>query len=132
MQLNIKTDYAMRITIYLAQRSEISNATEISQALRIPHTYVPKVLKGMLDSGIIASKEGMGGGYYLAKGPKEITLLDIYVCCEPTTKISRCMEEGETYCPNQQSGNCSVMTYYMELQREIKEKLQRKTIEEFL
>lgn len=131
MQLNIKTDYAMRITIYLAEIKEIANASEISQSLGIPRTYVPKVLKGLLDFSIIASKEGIGGGYYLAKEPQKITLLDIYVCCEPTTKISRCLEE-DNYCPRQSSGKCSVMEYYMELQEEIKDKLQRKTIKEFL
>lgn len=131
MQLNIKTDYAMRITVYLAEIRDIANASELSQSLGIPRTYVPKVLKGLLDFGIIASREGIGGGYYLAKEPQEITLLDIYICCEPTTKISRCLEEDK-YCPRQSSGECPVMLYYIELQEEIRDKLQKKTIKEFL
>lgn len=130
MQLNIKTDYAMRITVYLAELKEIINAAEISEALGIPRTYVPKVLKGLLDSGFIASKEGMGGGYYLAKDPGDITLLDIYLVCEPTTKISRCLEE-EIYGPSQRN-SFSVMKYYLELQDEIREKLKNKTIKEFI
>lgn len=130
MQLNIKTDYAMWITIYLAELKEITNASEISEALGIPRTYVPKVLKGLLDRGVIASKEGMGGGYYLAKDPREITLLDIYLICEPTIKISRCLED-EACCESHRTG-ASVMNYYLELQDEIKEKLRNKTIKEFI
>lgn len=131
MQLNNKTDYATRITIYLADLKEISNATEISEALEIPRTYVPKVLKGLIDAGIIASKEGLGGGYYLAKSAEDITLLDIYLSCEPTMKISRCMET-EANCPGQWTEDYPIIEYYMELQNEIKDKLQRKTINEFL
>lgn len=131
MQLNIKTDYATRITIYLAGLKEISNAAEIAETLEIPRTYVPKVLKGLIDSGIIASKEGLGGGYYLAKPPEKITLLDIYLSCEPTMKISRCLEMDDD-CPAQRTEDCPVMEYYLELQNEIKEKLQSKTIDEFL
>lgn len=131
MQVNIKTDYATRITIYLAGLKEITNAAEISGALDIPRTYVPKVLKGLIDSGIVASKEGMGGGYYLARPAEKITLLDIYTSCEPTMKISRCME-GESYCPAQRDVECPVLDYYMELLDEIKDKLRSKTINEFL
>lgn len=130
MQLNSKTDYAARITIYLAEVKEISNAEEISTALWIPRSYVPKALKGLIDFGIIASKEGAGGGYYLAKRPQDITLLDIYLSCEPTTKISRCLET-EHYCPRQGDKSCLIQEFYLELQEDIKELLQKKTIDLF-
>lgn len=131
MQLNSRTDYAARITIYLAGVKEISNAAEIEKILGIPRTYVPKVLKGLIDSGIIASKEGLGGGYYLSKHPWEITLLDIYMSCEPTTKISRCLEERNG-CTQQHMVDRLIVDYYLKLQNDIKEMLQKKTIDAFL
>lgn len=131
MQLNSATDYAVQITIYLAGLNEITNAAEISKTLGIPRAYVPKVLRGLIRSGIIASKEGLGGGYYLGKHPGDVTLLDIYMSCEPTTKISRCLEDTDGS-PRHRTENYRIMDYYLELQNEIKERLQSKTIEAFL
>lgn len=131
MQLNKSTDYALQIVIYLAGIKEISNAFEIAKTLGISHTYVPKVLNGLIHKGMIASKEGLGGGYYLAKSPGDITLLDIYMSCEPTTKISRRLEQAED-CQVSRTEDYRIMGYYLELQNEIKEKLRSKTVEDFL
>lgn len=131
MQLNIKTDYAMRIVLYLAGTREIASATELSEELKIPRTYVPKVFKGLIDSGIAGSKEGIRGGYYLAKRPSEISLLDVFVSSEPTMKISRCLE-AERDCPGQEANECQVMKYYQELQKDMKERLLSRTLDEFL
>lgn len=131
MQLNIKTDYALKTILYLADTKEIVNTTEISKAMKIPPTYVSKVMKGLISSGIIASVEGKNGRYYLAKLPTEISLLEVFLSSEPTMKISRCLEK-EHYCDRQLSGKCPVRKYYVELQDEIREKLSKKTIDEFL
>lgn len=41
MQLKITTDYAIRMILYLAQNeSVIVSATEIAQAMKIPHSYL--------------------------------------------------------------------------------------------
>lgn len=44
MQLKITTDYAIRMILYLAQNeSVIVSATEIAQAMKIPHSYLNSV-----------------------------------------------------------------------------------------
>lgn len=44
MQLKITTDYAIRMILYLAQNeSVIVSATEIAQAMKIPHSYLIQI-----------------------------------------------------------------------------------------
>lgn len=131
MQLNIKTDYAIRIVLYLADTKKMANATELSEALGIPKTYVPKVVKGLIDSKIVDSREGKGGGDYLVKPPGEISMLSVILCMEPTMKVSKCLEKEE-HCCGQTLDSCMIRDYYMEFDRYIREYLQRKTIGDLL
>ena len=52
-------------------------AGDISIAQNIPEAYLFKVLGSLKTAGIIMSRRGIYGGYYLAQKPSEITILDI-------------------------------------------------------
>lgn len=43
MQLNVTTDYAIRIVLYLAIKKEITTSKEIGAAMGIPKNYVLKI-----------------------------------------------------------------------------------------
>ena len=49
MQLKITTDYAVRIVYYLALRKETVTAAQLSEALKIPESYIPKITKRLKD-----------------------------------------------------------------------------------
>jgi len=59
------------------EEDEIYNADEISKELKVPKEFVSKVLQMLTVSGIVGSKKGKSGGFFLAKNPKEIKLIDI-------------------------------------------------------
>lgn len=50
MQLKITTDYAVRIVYYLALRKETVTAAQLSEALKIPESYIPKITKRLKDA----------------------------------------------------------------------------------
>ena len=45
MQLNITTDYAIRIVYYLALKEETITASELASVLKIPVNYISKITK---------------------------------------------------------------------------------------
>lgn len=56
MQLKITTDYAIRMILYLAQNeSVIVSATEIAQAMKIPHSYLIQIGAVLKKSGLTMS-----------------------------------------------------------------------------
>ena len=50
---------------------------EIADATKIPRHYLSKVMKLMVDNGLIVAKKGHHGGFVFAKKLDKITFLDI-------------------------------------------------------
>ena len=97
MQLNITTDYAIRIVLYLGQSQEKLSANQISEDMCIPKGYLEKVLRKLKKASYVSADLGTKGGYYLNKGLEDITLGELIREMENTVKINRCLEADE-YC----------------------------------
>ncbi|MFH0735691.1 MAG: Rrf2 family transcriptional regulator [bacterium] len=53
------------------------NAAYVAEKLKIPKEFVSKVMQILTNDGIVGSKKGHNGGFYLAKDPSKIKLIDI-------------------------------------------------------
>jgi Rrf2 family protein len=74
--LSKKTQYALKALGFLAARYGDGPVliSEISQAKKIPVKFLETILLECKQAGILESKKGKGGGYYLAEHPKKVTL----------------------------------------------------------
>lgn len=134
MQFALKTDYAIRLLIYLAAEGNtdrLISASEISGQLKISEPYLRKVIKELKYAGTIVSYEGSKGGYRLAKKPKDISFWDVILTMENTSKLSRCLEE-DAFCNGYAQDICSVRKFYWKVQQEIEESMSHMTIEDML
>ncbi len=82
MRISAKVDYAVRAAAELAVRSpgRQSGATTgetLGEAQGIPTKYLESILAEMRRSGIIGSRRGSEGGYWLARPAAEISVADI-------------------------------------------------------
>ncbi|MDU6522155.1 Rrf2 family transcriptional regulator [Clostridium sp.] len=127
MQLNITTDYAIRIVLYLAIKEKLTTSKEISEVMFIPESYINKIMRKLRAAGIINTYNGAKGGYDLKKNPDEISLLDIVKTMENTIRFNRCLEV-DGYCSRQATKTCSVHKYYKVIQSEIETRLEKITI----
>jgi Rrf2 family protein len=79
VRVSTRGDYASRALLNLALRA--SNAPtpvkELAERTGLPQPYLEQILLALKVEGIVASKRGVGGGYQLAKDPREITLAEI-------------------------------------------------------
>lgn len=126
MQLNITTDYAIRIVLFVALARRTS-APEIAPAMGIPLNYARRIARQMRDANILRAEQGAGGGYTLARKPEDITLFDIVDYMEGTTRINRCLEPDH-FCSRNGTETCPVRKSYEELQGKIDEALKSITI----
>lgn len=131
MHLNNISEYALRSVVFLAEKQGIYSTSEIAQNIKVPPKYMPGVMKNLISSGIIGSKEGRNGGYFLARRPEEISLHDIFTATETTFCISSCVEEAGT-CSLNQKENCKIRKFYIQLQAAIREELEKETIDKLL
>ena len=130
MQLNVTTDYAIRIVLHLAQKDGFATSKEISEEMHIPHTYIPKITRLLKEAKILSEKRGVYGGFMLTRSPDEIKLLDIVGSLEKTVNINRCLEEDQ-YCSRHAVAYCKVRKLLAEIQLELGHRLDV-TISEFI
>ena len=79
MRLSKRGEYGLRAMISLAEAQKNSptgmvQIKEISAREQIPAKFLEQILLALKNAGLVHSKMGIGGGYYLARAPKEITL----------------------------------------------------------
>ena len=107
--LSKKTQYAFKALMYLAQKNsdEPVLIAEISQRRNIPLKFLENILLELKKNGILESKKGKGGGYYLAKRAEKIFLADVMrlidgpialLPCVSLHFYKQCGECDEGYC----------------------------------
>lgn len=122
MQLNVTTDYAVRIILYLGRERTCRTAKEISEEMCIPKKYLVKVLAKLRKGGVITSVSGYAGGYQLNKSLSEIRIGEILDIMERTMKINACLEQ-EDFCINQKrTEGCPFLRFYAAMQEELEQK----------
>ena len=82
---------------YLAKKdtSQTVLSTEISKSEKIPQRFLENILLELKKMGILASKLGKTGGYYLIKKPEEIRLSDIIRHFEGAVSLLYCVSEKQ-------------------------------------
>ena len=131
MQLNISTDYAIRLVLFLATVNGTTGGAEISQSMGIPRGQFGEISRLLRQGGVIDTQRGANGGYYLAKKPEDITLGEIINIMETTTRINRCLEE-EGFCSRHATDSCPVRKFYCHVQQWLDEAFEEKTIASLL
>ena len=78
MRISAKVDYAVRAAIELAAAGgEPVKGAVIAEAQDIPLKFLENILGELQHTGIVASRRGAQGGYWLAKPPDAVSLADI-------------------------------------------------------
>jgi len=122
MQLNITTDYGIRVVLYLVQKNGMANSTEICEKMGIPHTYMHKIARSLKNVGILREIRGSTGGFVLTKDPDSLSVLTIVNAFEKTMSINRCLEEDE-FCSRDAAPYCEVRALYTEIQAELNKRM---------
>ncbi len=77
--LSKRAKYAINALVYLAkqERHQPILISTIAKEEHIPKKFLEAILLELKKDGILNSKKGKGGGYYLLKEPEEVTLADV-------------------------------------------------------
>jgi Rrf2 family protein len=98
-----KTKYALKGLIYLARKYDQGPIliSDLAHDERIPKKFLELILLTLKNNGVLQSKKGKGGGYYLGKPPREISVGNVIrilegplapVPCVSETAYARCGE----------------------------------------
>jgi Rrf2 family protein len=98
--LSKKTKYALKAVLYLARKYDTGPIliSDLAQEERIPKKFLELILLTMKNNGILQSRKGKGGGYYLGKPPEEISIGKVIRILEGPIALVPCVSES-AYAP---------------------------------
>ena len=95
MQVSKSLDYAVRSLTYIAkEKASVFTIRDISQKQHIPQNYLAKIMRKLVQKGLLSSSPGPEGGYSLRKPTEDISLKDIYEAIEGDMQLIDCMEKN--------------------------------------
>ncbi|HTR32682.1 MAG TPA: Rrf2 family transcriptional regulator [Gaiellaceae bacterium] len=79
MKVSAKADYAIRAAVELAAAADEGpvKGERIASAQEIPPNFLENILADLRNGGIVVSRRGADGGYWLARPADEISLADV-------------------------------------------------------
>lgn len=112
MRISKRGEYGLRAMIALAEPAETSDAPqmlqikEISLREQISPKFLEQILLTLKNAGLLHSKMGVGGGYYLARSANEITLGQIFRVLDGPVAPIKCVSQmayEPCGCPDEQT-----------------------------
>ncbi|MEZ4601511.1 MAG: Rrf2 family transcriptional regulator [Syntrophotaleaceae bacterium] len=124
MVITRATEYAIRAVLYMAKQPNGKTVLkkDICTAQGITPAFLTKILQPLIRCGIVGSHRGVCGGFFLARPPAQITLLDIVNAEEGLPNLNACLEE-DGICPRDEL--CPVHRVWRDARSDLMERLQR-------
>lgn len=130
MQVSRTLDYAVRSLTYMGVNPEIKySMKEISESQHIPINYLAKILRRLVNRGIIRSMVGPEGGYLLRKSPSDVNLREVYEAIEGELRIIDCMDQ-ESVCALY--GSCAQLPVWHKLKVSMINLLESTTLDDMV
>ncbi len=133
--LSKKTKYGLKALSYLAKQPQQEPVliSDISASENISKKFLESILLTLKKSGILSSKKGQGGGYYLLKKPKEIKISSVIRILEGPIAMLPCVSlnyyEKCDDCKNEEL--CSLNILMAEVRDSTLKILENKTLANF-
>src|SRR5512136_1688859 len=104
MRLSTKSRYGLRALFDMAYNSGTLpvQIKDISRRQEISPRYLEQIFQSLKKAGILKSKRGPQGGYYLARKPEQITVREILEAAEGDTLLVECAGEKK-----RRKGDCT-------------------------
>lgn len=100
MRLSTKTRYGVRAIFDIAYHGQdtghaSAQARDIARREDIPLRYLEQIFQDLKKAGLVDSKRGPRGGYYLKRTPDEISLAEVVRALQGPIEEMFLVEEGE-------------------------------------
>jgi Rrf2 family protein len=100
MRISTSSRYGVRAMFDIAYhgRGQATQIKDISRRQNISQRYLEQILNKLLKAGLLKSRRGPIGGYWLSKEPSQITVLDIINAAQGPIVPVACLNEEKRNC----------------------------------
>ena len=120
-RLSQKSDYGLILLSNLARAKKQTAISQIANKNQISPKFLSQIAQELKRAGILASKEGVSGGYSLAKSAEQIKLLDVLKVLDGELVEGKCFEEGHDC-------TCGAGEMWAEMKKQMEETIGKKTV----
>ncbi len=130
-------EYGLHCLLHLVGRAdrEAPSSRDLAEFQGVSPSYVAKLFTKLEKAGLVASIEGIGGGFRLARPAGEITVLDVVDALEGDKPLFRCREVRDGCIlygdapPTRGPGNvCAIHAVMLEAEERMREALAGRTL----
>ncbi|MCL4562717.1 MAG: Rrf2 family transcriptional regulator [Chloroflexi bacterium] len=113
MQITHQADYAVRTILYLSrlEPNQRVATSEIADRNHIPPSFLTKIISQLSIAGLIHTSRGARGGVWLARRPKDISLLDVLEAIDGALALNHCVSDPSDC---NLSPNCLIYEFWKE------------------
>jgi len=131
MKLSTRVRYGLRALVELAdiQRNAPVLLDVVAKRQDISRKYLDSIFSALKAAGLVTSSRGAGGGFLLARTPKEVTVADVYRAIEGDISLVDCSQGGEK-CRAQE--DCATTLLWTRLSRLLAIEMEKVTVEQLL
>lgn len=100
IRLGKLTDYGLLLMSQIARRpaTELHTARDLAVKCKLPLPTVSKLLKTLLQGGLLVSHRGIRGGYSLVREPHMISITEIISALEGPLALTECSSDVSGLC----------------------------------
>ncbi|WP_162052928.1 RrF2 family transcriptional regulator [Pontibacter pamirensis] len=91
--LSKTAEYALRAIVYIGMNDAAGHKVgikEIARELELPAHFMGKILQDLVRKGVIASMKGPGGGFFLHRPAREISILEVVRTIDGLEAFKKC------------------------------------------
>lgn len=125
--LSKKTDYGMELMIALAKnyRQGPLSLRQIAKQKKLPFKFLEQVATFLRKAGLVEAKQGKGGGYFLKKKPRMVSVREIAEVLEGPVEVGYCAG-----CPK--IADCGQKDVWTEVGDKVRETIEDKTLADLI
>ena len=131
-----KCKYAIKALIALGKHHGQGNLQTriIAETENIPRKFLEQILIDLKHARMVNSRQGIGGGYYLAREPKTISVADVYRLFDGAIALVPCVSlnfyEKCDDCVSEET--CVLKKHFIDIREAARVAMSKTTIQSFL
>lgn len=133
--LSKKCKYAIHALVHMAKAPEAKFLIrDISMACSIPKKFLEAILLDLKRAGVLGSKQGKGGGYFLRREPTDVNLAEVVRLFDGAIAAVPCAtHKFYEPCPEcEDEETCSVRDAFLRVRNATVEMLKGNTLEDLV
>jgi Rrf2 family protein len=134
--LSKKSKYAINALVYLAKANSglPIQISKIAESENIPRKFLEAILLDLRNAGMLSSKKGKTGGYYLHLTPEEINIAEVVRLFEGAIALLPCVAhkyyERCEECKDE--ATCGIRSVFADVRTETVNMLKKATLREII